>query len=146
MKRFRDWVWKKTHKKPPTVFDAYTYKTAFWFWGGLWIGLGAILGHVFTPFLGFKGGKGIAAGAGVLCGSFPVLFLIVLGSWVVVFSFTRIVSISSIASLIVLCISSALMGLKGTVIMLFVMISIFLIWTHRSNVARLLKGKEKSIG
>ncbi|PIU40121.1 MAG: acyl-phosphate glycerol 3-phosphate acyltransferase [Candidatus Omnitrophica bacterium CG07_land_8_20_14_0_80_50_8] len=112
---------------------------------GLWIGTGAIAGHVFTPFLGFKGGKGIAAGAGVLCGAFPLLFLVVLTTWLLVFSFTRIVSISSLAALAGLVIASFLLGLKASVIAFFCLVAFFIVWTHRSNIARLIQGKEKKI-
>src|SRR3989338_8540646 len=69
---------------------------------GLWLGVAAISGHVFTPFLGFKGGKGIATGAGVLLGVFPLLFFCVLFVWISVFVTTRIVSISSLTSLVCL--------------------------------------------
>jgi glycerol-3-phosphate acyltransferase PlsY len=112
---------------------------------GLWVGMGAILGHVFTPFLQFKGGKGIATGAGVLCGAYPILFLLVLVSWMAMFMVTRIVSISSIASLIVLVMASILIQIKSSVIYCFIFIALFIVWTHRSNISRLIKGKENKL-
>lgn len=112
---------------------------------GLWIGVGAILGHVFTPFLGFKGGKGIATGAGVLCGAFPILCLMVIGVWGIVFFFTRIVSISSLIALIALVIFSFFLGLKLSISLLFLGVCLFTIWTHRSNISRLRKGEERKV-
>ncbi len=112
---------------------------------GLWVGTGCILGHVFSPFLGLKGGKGIATGGGVLCGSFPFIFLFVIGSWVIVFIITRIVSISSLVALLVLIVTSIVFGLKTPVIVLISIIVLFLVWTHRSNISRLTQGKESKI-
>ena len=112
---------------------------------GLWLGVAAIVGHVFTPFLGFKGGKGIATGAGVLLGAFPALFLIVTGIWIAVFLFTRIISISSLAALVSLVAFSLFFQLKPSITIVFTMICLFTIWTHRSNIVRMIKGKESKI-
>ena len=109
---------------------------------GLWIGTGAIVGHVFTPFLNFKGGKGISTGAGVLCGAFPLLFLITLVVWLGIFAWTRIVSISSLVSLVTLVVAAITFRLSGSVIFLFILIMLFIVWTHRSNIIRLIQRKE----
>lgn len=109
---------------------------------GLWLGIAAILGHVFTPFLGFKGGKGIATGAGVLLGSFPALFLIVTGVWIAVFLFTRIVSVSSLGAMLSLVAFSLFFKLDLSVTIAFTMICLLTIWTHRSNIIRMINGKE----
>ena len=113
---------------------------------GLWIGTGAIVGHVFTPFLNFKGGKGIATGAGVLCGAFPLLFIITLVAWLGIFAWTRIVSISSLVSLVTLLIGAITLRLRSPVIFLFILIVLFIVWTHRSNIMRLIRGKENRLG
>ena len=112
---------------------------------GLWLGVAAIVGHVFTPFLGFKGGKGIATGAGVLLGAFPALFLIVTGIWIAVFLFTRIISISSLAALVSLVAFSLFFQLKPSITIVFAMVCLFTVWTHRSNIARMIKGKESKM-
>ena len=62
----------------------------------LLVGACAVLGHVFSPWLGFKGGKGVATGAGMLAAAVPVNFLIALISWVLLFLVTRTVSVSSL--------------------------------------------------
>ncbi len=108
----------------------------------LWIGFGAILGHVFTPFLGFKGGKGVATGGGVLCAAYPILFLITVVVWTVTFLLSRIVSVSSILALLALIVSALLFGVDQKALIFFVLVSIFIIWTHRTNLIRLVKGKE----
>lgn len=112
---------------------------------GLWIGVSAILGHVFTPFLGFKGGKGVATGAGVLCGSFPLLFLCVTSIWIVLFKLTRTVSISSLSSLISLVLLSLFFKQHLSVTAIFLGVCLFTFWTHRENIQRLIEGKEHKI-
>jgi len=112
---------------------------------GLWIGLGAILGHVFTPFLGFKGGKGVATGAGVLCAVYPTLFVFTLLTWLLVFVLTKIVSISSIIAVFSISIFSYLMKLERESTAFFVLAALFFIWTHRSNLLRIMKKEENKL-
>jgi acyl phosphate:glycerol-3-phosphate acyltransferase len=106
------------------------------------VGLAALLGHVFTPFLGFKGGKGVATGAGVLLGGFPVLFSIVIAVWLIVFFATRIVSVSSLGAAAALVVASVSLGYKTETILVFALVAGFIFWTHRSNIARLMRGEE----
>lgn len=109
----------------------------------LWIGMAAILGHMFTPFLKFKGGKGVATGAGVLCASYGVLFLVALGVWLGTFFISKIVSLSSLVAVGSLCVAGWLMKLPPINNALFFMIFLLVFWAHRSNIQRLIKGVEK---
>ena len=106
------------------------------------IGLAALLGHVFTPFLGFKGGKGVATGAGVLVAGFPPLGGIVILVWVIGFLWTRTVSISSLGAAMALSISSFVLGYNLKTGLVFVGLTAFIFWTHRSNIGRILRGEE----
>ena len=108
----------------------------------LCVGLAALLGHVYTPFLGFKGGKGIATGAGMLASGFPALFGIVLAVWLLMFFMTRTVSISSMGSAAALAIAAFVLGYKLETELIFLAISVFIFWTHRSNIGRILRGEE----
>lgn len=108
------------------------------------LALCAVAGHVFTPFLGFKGGKGVATGAGALLAGFPVLFAVCALVWVGVYVPTRIVSISSLAGLAALAIAGLFTAYAIPVKALFFLIFAFLTWTHRSNIARLRQGQESS--
>ncbi len=108
----------------------------------LCVGVAALLGHVYTPFLRFKGGKGIAAGAGMLAVGFPAPFLIVLTVWVLTFFITRIVSVSSMGAVLALAIAGQVLGYRLETNLIFSALAVFIFWTHRSNIARLLKGEE----
>ena len=109
----------------------------------IWIGFGAILGHIFTPFLKFKGGKGIATGAGVICGTFPYLFLSVILTWLVAFLISRIVSLSSLLALAALSLGCFFFEMAALSRFYFILISLLGVWTHRENITRLLQGEEK---
>ncbi|MDD5766258.1 MAG: glycerol-3-phosphate 1-O-acyltransferase PlsY [Candidatus Marinimicrobia bacterium] len=113
-------------------------------------GLCAILGHTFTIFAGFKGGKGVAAGAGMIIGLYPSAFLVCLVIFALVLFSTGIVSISSITAAVslpfVLLISNRLTDRQidaGLIIFSFI-IPLFIIYTHRANINRLINGEEKS--
>lgn len=111
----------------------------------VWIGLGSILGHVFSPFLRFKGGKGVATGAGVLLATFPIIFIYTLLTWVIIFALTRTVSISSIIAVFSTPLFAYLMKLDREAIFFFLLVALLFIWTHRSNIYRLFKGKENKL-
>jgi len=106
------------------------------------VGIAAILGHIFTPFLGFKGGKGVATGSGVLFGAYPALFLCVLAAWGLLFLITRTVSVSSLFALLTLVISSFWLVQDRRATLLFFILFLLITWSHRSNIFRLLKGEE----
>ncbi len=110
----------------------------------VWLAAGPILGHIFTPFLRFKGGKGIATGAGVLLALGPDLFIFSTGVWALVFMIFRIVSIGSLASSISLPVWAWFRGYPlGNILFLAIFAALF-VWTHRANIGRLLtncKGK-----
>jgi glycerol-3-phosphate acyltransferase PlsY len=109
-------------------------------------GFCAVLGHMFTPFLGFKGGKGVATSAGALCAAFPLNFLAALCAWMVVFSVSRIVSVSSLSAVLVLLFSVLWSPQAAQTSAVFLGLVLVAFWTHRANIRRLIKGEEYRFG
>jgi acyl phosphate:glycerol-3-phosphate acyltransferase len=109
---------------------------------GLAAGLSAVLGHMFTPFLNFKGGKGVATASGALCAAFFVHFLATAVAWWVFFYFSRIVSLSSLGAVCALLVSALLWREPAPVLGTFSAIVLLVFWSHRSNISRLMKGEE----
>ncbi|HVM46992.1 MAG TPA: glycerol-3-phosphate 1-O-acyltransferase PlsY, partial [Candidatus Acidoferrum sp.] len=94
-------------------------------WFSIGAGIAAILGHNYTCWLRFKGGKGVATSAGVLVALVPLALLVGLGIWIVIFAATRYVSLASISASLalpfavwVLGYSAALIGVTGALALL----------------------------
>lgn len=107
----------------------------------------SVLGHNYTFWLSFKGGKGIATSTGALLGLAPLALLIVLLVWIVVFYSTRYVALASIVAAMVLPIAMAgLMTWQGTwnhVLLGFgIVMGVLAVVRHRANIQRLLSGTE----
>lgn len=111
----------------------------------------AVLGHMFTFWLGFKGGKGVATSAGAMLGLEPWSLVFGLVAWIITFSLTRYVALASIAAAVTLPAAMAgLMILKGTwdfvLLGLGIVMGVLVIVRHRSNIGRLLAGTESRFG
>jgi glycerol-3-phosphate acyltransferase PlsY len=119
-----------------------------WLWGrdaGLIAGIAALLGHIFPVWLGFKGGKGVATGAGVLLAASWWIGLICALIWVVMAKVTRISSASALTACVcapVIALISGDLRLAGFALVLVLLI----IWRHQENIRRLLAGTEPRIG
>jgi acyl phosphate:glycerol-3-phosphate acyltransferase len=111
-------------------------------WFSIVAGLAAILGHNFTCWLGFKGGKGIATSAGVLLALVPWSLLIILGVWLLVLGLTRFVSLASIAASFTLPFAAWITGESSTLIFITAAMALLAIYKHKANIQRLLQGKE----
>lgn len=113
----------------------------------LLLGLLAVTGHLFPIFARFKGGKGIATLFGMFLGIHALSALIALGIFILIFGLTRIVSLGSIIAVISYpLISSLLFGLTNQVFLAVTLFFVILVlYTHRENIKRLLKGKEKQL-
>jgi glycerol-3-phosphate acyltransferase PlsY len=114
-------------------------------------GFAAILGHTFTPWLGFKGGKGVATATGVLVGIAPVAMLAGLAVWLAAFFSTRYVSLASMLAAVTVPVTMAvMMGRSGRwdgVLLGFgVLVALLVILRHRANIKRLLAGTENRSG
>jgi glycerol-3-phosphate acyltransferase PlsY len=105
-------------------------------------GLAAIIGHVWSVFLGFRGGKGIATGAGVLLALAPVTTIIAVLIWIGIVSLTRIVSAASLAAASVVPFLAWLMDQPRHTVTFCFVVACFVWWTHRDNLRRLLNGTE----
>ena len=108
-------------------------------------GVFAILGHNYTCWLKFKGGKGIATSAGVLAGLVPWALLIILSIWILVFALTRYVSLASIAASFSLPFATWLMGGSPTLIVVTAALAVLAIGKHKANIERLLSGTESRL-
>jgi len=107
------------------------------------VALVAILGHIFPIWLKFKGGKGAATGLGVTLAISPIITMIGMAVFLIVFFVTKIVSLSSILGTSALSIISYFVFPKLTIFYLTLLLIVT--WTHRENIKRLLSGKEKRI-
>lgn len=124
-----------------------------WAWLGAMVAV--IAGHMFTPFLGFKGGKGVATGLGAMLGLFPHLTfpgLLGLGAWFVVLRVTGYVSASScVAALLIPACLAGIAVLRGAdpfpwpFFITTAALGAIVVWKHRANLARLRAGTEPRV-
>jgi len=106
------------------------------------IGLAAFLGHVFTIFLKFKGGKGVATALGVFLGMAPLAVLIVLGIFIIVVWATRYISLGSVLAAATMPIAVWLTGAPPLRCAMTAVIALIVIAKHHENIRRLLAGTE----
>lgn len=114
------------------------------------LGVTAIIGHVFSIYLKFKGGKGVATAAGVYGLLSPWAFLIALGVFILTVAVSRYVSLGSIFAAIVLLISQVVLNYLNDfnqlpVLVLTVFVVLFIIIKHKQNIGRLLQGNENKL-
>jgi acyl phosphate:glycerol-3-phosphate acyltransferase len=120
--------------------------------GGVIAAIACILGHNYTFWLGFKGGKGIATSSGVILALFPITVICcVLVVWVVVFYAGKYVSLASIAAAVALPITAFLIVAKTgtefwTLFGFSVLIGALAVWRHQANIVRLMNGTESRFG
>lgn len=105
-------------------------------------GVAAILGHNYTCWLRFRGGKGIATSAGVLLGWLPWSLAVVLGIWLVVFAISRYVSLASIVAALVLPLAAWWTHGSPRMVFIATLVGALAVYKHRSNIRRLLDGTE----
>jgi glycerol-3-phosphate acyltransferase PlsY len=113
----------------------------------LLLGITAVLGHMFSVFVGFRGGKGVATGAGVVLGLAPWAVLAGLAVWLLTVLSTGYVSLASILAAIMLPLAVFwLHPERRQLIWLFALLSVAVIVLHRANISRLLAGTEHRFG
>ena len=112
---------------------------------GVLCGILAIAGHSWSVFLAFKGGKGVATGLGVIAALMPEVTLIVFAVWFAIVYFTGYVSLGSIVGAALVPILTLFFGLHTEFLILGLIAAVFIIYRHKSNIERLLKGTESKI-
>ena len=114
---------------------------------GILAAMSSILGHLYPPWLKFKGGKGVATSAGALLALTPVATLIGIAIWIIVFWLTRYVSLASITAavvlpIVILVVSSQDQHKPKPLVYSSACVAAVVIWRHRSNLSRLMRGTE----
>lgn len=109
-------------------------------------GLLAIGGHIRSVFVGFRGGKGVATSGGVLLALAPLAAVLGLLVWGGMVFLTRIVSVASLSAATVLPVAAWLLDAPRETVAFVTGLALLVWWTHRENVARLLRGEENRFG
>jgi glycerol-3-phosphate acyltransferase PlsY len=113
---------------------------------GLWGLGGAILGHSFSVFLGFRGGKGVATTMGGILVLMPSVLLIGLVVWLLLFYASRVVAVASIGFGIALPIAAMMTAQPLSLRLFAAALALLLVLRHRSNIFRLFRGEEHGFG
>ncbi len=151
--RVLGWKWAA----PVMVVDVIKGFVPVWFFPDLagasfgWalaFGGAAIAGHMFSLWVGFRGGKGVATSAGVFLALAPWAVLAALGVWVLLTFATRMVAVGSVAAAATLPVFMALLPHRGgrDLLAFTVALAAFVIWAHRSNLRRIVRGEENRFG
>jgi len=115
-------------------------------------GAAAILGHVFTPYLRFKGGKGVATALGVVTAFAPWSSLAAVGAWGLLVGLTRYISLGSMGAMVAIPVvyyashGAETFHQKLGVFLFFVALAAIVVWRHRENIFRILQGVERKLG
>jgi glycerol-3-phosphate acyltransferase PlsY len=106
-----------------------------------WIGLAAVIGHLYPVYFNFRGGKGVATAAGMLLGLYPPAALLAVAAWALVFVLTRT---SSLAALIATPLTLPLLAWQQPAALLPVcVLTGLIVWRHRGNLRDLFAGRER---
>jgi len=117
-------------------------------------GVAAIIGHIWTVFLKFKGGKGVAASLGIFIAVHWMAGVIALAVWLIIVGVTRYVSLGSILMCISFCVVTFVTGTGNVtygvdiwaVRVMAIVVTLIVTYKHRDNIKRLLKGEERKFG
>ncbi|HEY8677407.1 MAG TPA: glycerol-3-phosphate 1-O-acyltransferase PlsY [Candidatus Dormibacteraeota bacterium] len=118
------------------------------------IGLAAVIGHTWSLYLGFRGGKGVATSGGVMLVLAPVALILSALAWVFVIRLTRLASLASLVAVSIAFVSLVILHLIGwqawrpvgwSVILLGIALAGLVFYRHRSNIGRLATGRELKI-
>jgi glycerol-3-phosphate acyltransferase PlsY len=117
---------------------------------GPWVvgaaGLAAFVGHLFPVFFGFKGGKGVATALGVLSGFSWLMGLGVLATWIAVAYISKFSSLAALVAAVLAPVYAWLWAGSPALTAVTSVMAALLLWRHRPNIERLLKGEESKIG
>lgn len=108
--------------------------------------VGTLIGHCYSAFLGFKGGKGVASTIGGLAIILPTPILVGLVIWVIAFYNTKYVSVASMLLGISLPITCWAVSASNTLITFATVLALFNLWNHRTNIQRIQEGTESRFG
>ncbi len=108
-------------------------------------GLAAVIGHCYPVFHRFRGGKGVATGLGVLFFTVPLVGLIVVLSWLVLVKLTNTASISSLIVVFASIPLAIWQGVWGMSLVWLLVTVVLVVWRHRANIERVVKGSEKKV-
>lgn len=111
------------------------------------VALSALYGHIFSPYLKFKGGKGIATGVGILFGFCWPLALVHLAVFIVIVAITRLVSLGSVvtAAIVPVTVYLAFPQISLSALAIWAILGWTVVWAHRSNISRLRAGSESKL-
>jgi acyl phosphate:glycerol-3-phosphate acyltransferase len=129
----------------PAYFFPSLVPDGGWGWA-IAFGAAAIAGHIFPVYLRFRGGKGVATGAGVFLALAPVAMGVALVAWLGTLGLSRMVSLASIVAALVLLVALPFTSAPAAVQGLGVAVAAVVIFAHRSNVRRILQGTEYRFG
>lgn len=134
----------------PTL-AAKAYAPAALTWLPLAVGIACVLGHMLTPYMKFRGGKGVATAFGMLIGLIPALVGVAFLLFALVFALSHYISLGSCtaAAFLAITIWFPILGTAGAAdlpqAILVTLIALFVIWKHRANISRLVHGTENKI-
>lgn len=141
---------------PVGLFDIFKgFAPVWWFpqlddqtasWWTVVYGGAAIVGHCFSFWVRFRGGKGVATSAGVLIAVAPLAAGVGLSTWLLVLLISRRVSVASMAAALSVPVAGFVAMRPAPPVMTFlVLMALFVVWAHRSNIRRLRAGEEPTI-
>jgi glycerol-3-phosphate acyltransferase PlsY len=109
------------------------------------VGLGAVAGHMFPPWLRFHGGKGVATAFGVFLSIAPLPAGIAAAVWAGLYALTRTSSIGSLVAVVVLPVSAWALGHPPSTVVLAVALAPLIVYRHKDNIRRLLSHEESKV-
>lgn len=114
------------------------------------VGVATILGHTFSIFLNFTGGKAVATSTGVLLAVFPVIIVFGVVAWLIAFAITRMSSVGSLTGAAVELVLATVLYAWGQLPLAYAIFiwgaGVFIVYLHRENIQRLLAGTENRFG